>query len=171
MARSFPISRKLYDLNKKLGKSVGYAKWLSKNLDVVVRGKKVTAYTEMVRLKVEAFDMIFDLSLDEQAKLFEYREFKKRADRSIWKKYDLGQLEELARSLGHKDLFDLVGWATFERWDRTKPGLVLIKRIDTGKMVSDFLDGGQQSDDGVKLKRHLDQLLNDDFSERVEITS
>ena len=164
MARSFKISKKLYHLEKLLSDCVFGALEVT---DIVINGQSHPEH--MVERKIDAFDLIFDLSLDEQAKLFEYRAFKARAREGIWEKYDVDQLAELARSLGHKDLDALEIWAMKERWNyfplEDDPNV----KIDTGKIVSDYLDGGQQRDDGVKLKRHLDQLLNGDASERVEI--
>ena len=103
MARSFKISKKLYHLEKLLSDCVFGALEVT---DIVINGQSHPEH--MVERKIDAFDLIFDLSLDEQAKLFEYRAFKARAREGIWEKYDVDQLAEALVSDPHHVLTDSV---------------------------------------------------------------
>jgi hypothetical protein len=151
----FIITRKLYDLEKKLS---GH----------VLSGTSGYKPIE-VENKLAAFDLIFSLSIEDQEHLFKYRAFRARVCRQTWSKYDIDQLEALARFLGHKDLNELELESMRERWDDEKRDIDPNKKVDTGRMVSDFIATGQQGDEGRTLKRHLDQVLNNEVSERVKI--
>lgn len=152
MAAPIKISRKLYQLSKSLDRWARMAKY---------------GYWEPTKVKVKSFDLIFSLSKKDQAKLFEFRAAEERAKESIEAKYDWAMIEGLARSLGFED-FKALEKSTF----RTRYTLRHENpdyRVDTSKMVGDYLDGGQNHPAGAKLKRHLDELLNNEVLERVKI--
>jgi len=157
MANAFKITQKLFDLEKELSM-------------YIVRTQFGSAYKPIkVSYKVAAFDLLFSLSEDEQARILAYRAHLARTYRSIYDKHDVDQLEKLARHLDYKNLRDLEDWAWNERWDKNKRAIDPNKRIDTSKMVSKFLPDGYQTSAGFTLKRHLDQLLNGDASKRIKI--
>lgn len=124
---------------------------------------------EKKQSKEAAFDIIFSLSKEDQFKLFEYRFKKEAARKSIRGKFDMDELEKLAQQTTGKRLIELEIEALKQNADFYTGKIDTIKRVDTGKMVGDYLDGGQNHQSGAKIKRHLDQLLNLDVSERVKV--
>jgi hypothetical protein len=149
MGNSLSITQKIHDLEKVLSEHI-----------FVAQGGYMPIEVES---KVAAFDLLFSLSDEEQVELIQYRTHLRKNLKKVWSKHDADQLNELARSLGHEDVYALEFWSIQQRWD-TQTGIDPNKRVDTGKMVSDFIDGGQNASAGVTLKRHLDQLLNGDIS-------
>jgi hypothetical protein len=121
------------------------------------------------RWKEVCFDLIFSLSKEEQAQLFAHRAKKDAAAKSIRAKFDMDELEKLAQQTTGKRLIELEIEALKQNADFYTGKIDTIKRVDTGKMVGDYLDGGQNHQSGAKIKRHLDQLLNLDVSDRVKV--
>jgi hypothetical protein len=155
MARNFIISRKLYDLNCQLGRHA-----------VDVRYGDESGIAEA---KSAAYDCIFSLNENEQAKLFEYRAFvSEKADERFYGRY-ANLLEDVARFLGHEDFNELLVQSMLERRDSDSGRIDPNKRVDTGKMVSEYFKEGQQSPEGKKLKRLLDETLNCRGGERVSV--
>jgi hypothetical protein len=152
MAAPIKISRKLYQLSKSLDRWARMAK---------------SGTWEPTKVKVKSFDLIFSLNKKDQAKLFEFRAAEERAKESIEAKYDWAMIEGLARSLGFEDFkaLEISTFRTRYTLHREDPDY----RVDTSKMVGDYLDGGQNHGSGAKLKRHLDELLNNEVLERVKI--
>jgi len=158
MPRLKEITQKIYDLEKVLSKHISTAKVCDENLGI-----------KSEELKVKAFDLLFSLSDEEQVELIQYRTHRRTNIRKIWNKHDTEQLHELARSLGHEDVYSLESWSIHQRWDYDTLDIDPNKKIDTGEMVRNFIKGGQHVPAGVTLKRHLDQLLNEEVSEGIKI--
>ena len=136
MARKFKVSRKIYELEKKLFSSTFWV-YVNKGM-----GQDPTTS------KVAAYDYIFSLSVEEQAVLLAYRAQKAKAVPAAMERWDMSP-DEIANAMGYDT------WQDFEL-------TTLGRNIDIAKIVSLLTDGrGQQSNDGRRLKAQLEKLFND----------
>jgi hypothetical protein len=100
--------------------------------------------------KSEAYDIIFSLNDEDQAKLFDYKLQKSKREIDAKKRWFL-QPDEIAQA------FSLNNWEEFELAMRGRS-------VDVPEIVRLLSKGhGQQSNDGRRLKAQLDKLLNDEI--------
>jgi hypothetical protein len=164
MGNSLSVTQETFDLEKELSR---YLRRVERNKNPKAEHINIAANFSRAA-KVAAFDLLFSLSPDEQVKVLTYRAHRIKTHESIFNKHDEAQIDELARFLGHKDWREFDDWAYKERLDPEAKCIDPNKMIDTGKMVSDFIKGGQNTKEGVTLKRHLDQLFNGKASRRIK---
>jgi hypothetical protein len=135
MPRKFKVSRKIYELEKKLFSRTFWAK-----VNEGMGNAECAA-----EIKAQAYDIIFSLSLEDQAALFEYRAHKDKAHRAAYKRQEMC-CDEIANAFG------------YETWE----DFALGRKVNIAKMVSLLTNGeGQQSNRGRRLKAQLEKLFHD----------
>ncbi len=138
MARKYQVSRKIYEIEKKLF-SLSFWAEVCKVMGWPAEGSKS-----------EAYDIIFSLNDEDQAKLFDYKLQKSKAAHHSTKRW-VFQPDEIAQAFG------LNNWDEFELEMRGRS-------VDVSEIVRLLTKGhGQQSNDGRRLKAQLDKLLNDEI--------
>ena len=142
MARKYQVSRKIYEIEKKLF-SLSFWAEVGKSMGWPTEGSKS-----------EAYDIIFSLDNKDQAKLFDYKLQKSKRHIDVKNRWVL-QPDEIAQA------FSFNNWEEFELAMRGRS-------VDVPEMVRLLTKGyGQQDNEGRRLKAQIDKLFNDDLEKGI----